>query len=247
MAVCCGAIARGGARHIPWASPRLMWTAPIASCTFLIYEQVVRMHPHTQHVRSNSGRPPPKQVRSVVDGTSTIPREALAAAAPIVLTLAVAIRTPFDIVEQRRQLMARADGRSVVGMMRTIAHRDGVPALFRGYLPCLAATGAFVGCYFVVYEATRRLYSLASDGGRDVGRKGGARHLAAGALASACTAAVVTPLDVLKTRTQTTWAARPTMKVWRQMVKERALWSGLRPRVMSYAPAGARKNKKKDR
>ena len=91
--------------------PRLIWVAPLSSVMFVYYE-LVRAPPATRRVSYVTSSVCRRQVQGIYhskrrgDGVPVSKSAWMAAAGgPAALAAGTLIRTPFDIVEQRRQLV----------------------------------------------------------------------------------------------------------------------------------------------
>lgn len=165
--------------------PRLLWTAPLASVTFLYYEEA-------KHYLSN--------ITNKHAGGEGVNVYMLAAGPPI-LAMGCTIRTPFDIVEMRLQLLGQGKlPGTTTSVFRAIANTQGYRGLFRGLTGAFSTVAMFCVSYFITYEETRRFllqnWSFAQ-------RHEPVAHLSAGMLGGAVSAVMSNPLDVIKTRMQT--------------------------------------------
>ena len=232
--------------------PRLMWTAPLAAATFTYYSSAKSV------VDSSGGEGSESQASSFQYRTVV--------AGPALVAASVALRTPFDIVEQQLQLQRiraataaaaapelvasaaaapppQAARKSVAATLQKVWRAEGWRGVWRGYSAAYCGIASYVVGYFGVYEATRRTLLRTP-----LGEYTTLTHLLAGGLGGGLTAALATPFDVIKVRMQTKVYATaadpfPSMPtVWRKTVAE-AGWSALTrsafTRVVSNAPSGA--------
>ncbi|GLI65946.1 hypothetical protein VaNZ11_009627 [Volvox africanus] len=153
-----------------------------------------------------------------------------------------ALMTPVDSVKQRCQLEG-SPYRGVMDAIRQMLRHEGIDAFFKSYRTTLIMNVPFTAMHFSVYETAKKL--LCHGLGDETLRV----QLVAGGLAGGCAAAVTTPLDVVKTRLQTSGATDPAkyeqtavLPTLRQIVREegvQALWQGIKPRVLFHIPAAA--------
>lgn len=166
---------------------------------------------------------------------------------PWVLAFSVAIRTPFDIIEQRKQLSTTGTAstpREIFGQIQTTWRKEGVRGTWRGYQAALLGNTSYVGGYFLLYEGARRwleTYDALSAYPTAV-------HLLAGGFGGGLTATLATPFDTIKVRIQTqvyATAAAPDpslVHVVRSTIRDAGwsgLWRGATHRALSNAPSGA--------
>jgi hypothetical protein len=159
------------------------------------------------------------------------------------------IWTPMDIIKQRQQMRAlsdRAAYSTVPAAVRTIFREHGLRGFFTGIGAALATYGPFVGLYFVVYERWKRMAARALSESEEQLPFG--VHLSGGAVAGGISAYVTTPLDVIKTRLQTSLDASGrnvhktavgTAKSILQQEGARAFFKGASARVLWIAPGAA--------
>ena len=102
---------------------------------------------------------------------------------------------PLDMVKTRFQLHAGNSRPAVSEALMALLREGGVPRLYRGVLPELAAMTPKSSAMYSAYEASLR--ALEERGVRPM-----AAHLAAGITAGVPEAAVVTPFQVVKVRLQ---------------------------------------------
>lgn len=223
--------------------PRLLWTAPLASISFLYYEEARQLLANFKERTEGA---------EVMEGVN-LP---MILAGPPILALGVAIRTPFDIVEMRLQLLGQ---KKLPGTTQSVFkekwQQHGVRGLFRGFGAAFATIGTFVVTYFLTYEQTRRVLRQNTF----MRHSDTAINISSGMFAGALGAILTNPLDVVKTRIQTqanlegasavsAGASKvlveefPSMRtIYRETVREghSALFSGLTPRLMTLSFAGA--------
>ena len=225
--------------------PRLIWSAPLAGATFTYY-QVLK-----------------KETGGSKDSQAGFSMKTLLGG-PLVILVSVALRTPFDIIEQQLQLSAVGTGTSAAHAgeaqpqpftptpaairERILAtwHAEGARGVWRGYPAAVGGITTYVAGYFVIYEAARRfLLQVAND---LVTEHPTVSHLVAGGLGGGLTAVLATPFDCIKVRMQTKVYATaadpfPSMQhVTRETLKAagwRGLWRGALERFTSNAPSGA--------
>ncbi|KAI9139201.1 mitochondrial carrier domain-containing protein [Paraphysoderma sedebokerense] len=150
---------------------------------------------------------------------------------------------PFDVVKQRMQSYTGSHYRSITHCFMKILRTEGVTAFYISYPTTLTMSIPFQSIHFSAYESFRK--SLNPSGEYDP-----KAHIIAGGLAGAIAAAVTNPLDVAKTVLQTKGdssdaAVRSVrgfadaMKIIYERNGLKGFWKGVRPRVMSHAPATA--------
>jgi solute carrier family 25 phosphate transporter 23/24/25/41 len=216
--------------------PRLMWSAPLSCGLFLYYEEGKKW------MNANMGS------MGGTDGYNSL----FLAAGPAVLAAGIAIRCPFDIVEQKLQLRTTHPG--VQEIFKEIYAEEGAKGLWRGYTGQLLSVGTFMISYFAAYETFRRSLTASTTLAESNTTKP-LLHIIAGASAGCCGACLTMPLDVIKTRMMTN-ALQGMVKDSKGKVVEYpsvpqafkaitqhdgyyALWRGLIPRLTALVPAGA--------
>jgi len=163
--------------------------------------------------------------------------------------------TPADVVKQRLQVTPRSQIHStdppqivnspykgVMDCMRRVMEEEGVRAFYRSYKTTLLMNIPFMSTQVATYESTKILMGAEEEDTLTI-------QLTAGGIAGALAAAITTPLDVVKTRLQTegvtsktTYRHNNTISVLRQIMQEegsRAIWRGLKPRVLFHVPSAA--------
>lgn len=246
--------ARGAWRGLP---PRLIWSVPLAAATFTYYQvlkQNVDGSSDSRPERSKSGPPAASgSAGGAGGGSGWTSRTTLAG--PVVLAASVALRTPFDIIEQQLQLRS-AQQQAATGVvqgppspaevsrrLRALWAAEGPRGVWRGYPAAFCGIFAYVAGYFVTYEAARRTLERTRMADHPT-----LIHVTSGGLGGGLTAAIATPIDTVKVRMQTkiyATAAEPhpsALTVLRRTVGEAglaSLWRGVAARVASNAPSGA--------
>ena len=251
--------------------PRLIWSAPLAGATFTYYQVLKRETTDTnrgqQGGRGLGAREASATASSSEDDRGDSTRMNLSlktiVGGPAVLALSVALRTPFDIIEQQLQLSAAARQHQHHGASPSKAstpfaptpaairarlaatwREEGARGVWRGYPAAFFGIFSYVAGYFVIYEGARRAIESRSL----FDRHPTVTHLVAGGLGGGLTAMLATPFDTVKVRMQTRvyeTAAMPfpTMAhVCRATIKDagwRGLWRGALARGVSNAPSGA--------
>ncbi|KAH8367489.1 hypothetical protein KR200_011807 [Drosophila serrata] len=169
-----------------------------------------------------------------------------------------AISSPTDVIKQRMQ-MYNSPYTSVVSCVRDIYKREGVKAFYRAYGTQLVMNLPYQTIHFTTYElfqnkvsANENPYALAARNNAstpslqlNLDRKYNPPvHMAAGAAAGACAAAITTPLDVVKTllNTQETGLTRGMIEASRKiyhMAGPLGFFRGMTARVLYSMPATA--------
>eukprot|EP01100_Stratorugosa_tubuloviscum_P012568 TRINITY_DN5_c0_g2_i1.p1 TRINITY_DN5_c0_g2~~TRINITY_DN5_c0_g2_i1.p1 ORF type:complete len:296 (-),score=137.07 TRINITY_DN5_c0_g2_i1:239-1126(-) len=110
--------------------------------------------------------------------------------------------TPMDVVKQRLQVQGTIiqcyKYNGSIDAIKTIFREEGINGLYRGFGAGLLLYGPFVGMYFVFYEQAK-IFTKKHTNYQTLPMW---MTLFCGASASACAAAITTPLDVVKTRIQ---------------------------------------------
>lgn len=228
--------------------PRLIWSAPLAGATFTYYQVLKR------ETGGGQGEQSRLSMKTLLGG-------------PVVLALSVALRTPFDIVEQTLQLsnvkpcappstgtspsppagspaLLTPTPRAIVGKIRSTWTAEGTRGVWRGYPAAFLGITTYVAGYFVIYEGARRTIERNGllNGHPTV------THLLAGGLGGGLTAVLATPFDTIKVRMQTkvyATAAEPfpslRQVLWATVrdAGAKGLWRGATYRCVSNAPSGA--------
>mmetsp|Transcript_22897 Transcript_22897/g.40470 ORF Transcript_22897/g.40470 Transcript_22897/m.40470 type:complete len:370 (-) Transcript_22897:1171-2280(-) len=153
-----------------------------------------------------------------------------------------AVMTPVDCIKQRCQV-ANSPYRGVWKATKNIVQTEGVSALFRSYRATVLMNVPFTAMHFSVYETSKKLLLNINSEEEEETLK---VQLIAGGLGGGAAAAVTVPLDVVKTRLQLDCACQyrrsSVVSTLKQIVREegvRALWTGLKPRVLFHVPAAA--------
>lgn len=167
---------------------------------------------------------------------------------------------PIDVSKERLQSQPPGlQGRysSSLDALRTIARREGVGGLYKGYWSTLGSFGPFSAVYFACYECfSRHLYSSVFTEGSP--RDGFVTALLAGAGGNTVASLVTNPLELIKTRLQvqrpvldTEVSALRSLFMYdysglldgiRTVAREdgvRALWKGVGCRIAYTAPNAA--------
>eukprot|EP01047_Picozoa_sp_COSAG01_P066696 COSAG01_NODE_9260_length_2500_cov_10.617545_1_plen_289_part_00 len=154
--------------------------------------------------------------------------------------------TPMELVKCRLQVQrtgqALYDGN--IDCVRQIVARDGPLGLWRGYTIMTMRESLAFGVYFSTYDGVKEQLSVA------FGSCNAGVQMAAGAVSGAATWSAVCPLDVIKTRIQTTGSdshchgAATITAVTRQLLSEsnggvRQFYTGIGPAVMRGVPSNA--------
>ncbi|XP_020814125.1 mitoferrin [Drosophila serrata] len=147
-----------------------------------------------------------------------------------------AISSPTDVIKQRMQ-MYNSPYTSVVSCVRDIYKREGVKAFYRAYGTQLVMNLPYQTIHFTTYELFQNKLNLDRKYNPPV-------HMAAGAAAGACAAAITTPLDVVKTllNTQETGLTRGMIEASRKiyhMAGPLGFFRGMTARVLYSMPATA--------
>ena len=218
--------------------PRLAWSAPLAAATFTYYNAAKNV------VAGQDTKSEAKAQNSSVIS----PEKRVVLLGPVMLAASVALRTPFDIVEQKMQILPYDEKvpayRRALLVMKDVAKSEGIRGLWRGYSAAFCGVGCFVTGYFLVYEAVRRLLGpsfLAVKSETAI-------NLISGGVGGGCTALFATPFDTIKVRMQTKLYANASnpnpsaIAVARATVQDlgfRGLYRGAGARVASNTPSGA--------
>ncbi|KAH8264096.1 hypothetical protein KR038_002630 [Drosophila bunnanda] len=147
-----------------------------------------------------------------------------------------AISSPTDVIKQRMQ-MYNSPYTSVVSCVRDIYKREGFKAFYRAYGTQLVMNLPYQTIHFTTYEFFQNKLNLDRKYNPPV-------HMAAGAAAGACAAAITTPLDVVKTllNTQETGLTRGMIEASRKiyhMAGPLGFFRGMTARVLYSMPATA--------
>jgi len=150
-----------------------------------------------------------------------------------------AVMVPHETIKSRLQ---RSDSpyRNFADCVRKTYSIEGIGAFFRSYKATLLMNIPFTAVHFASYESSKiALRQLASVHLSD---EGPLVQGVAGATSGGFAAAFTTPLDVAKTRLQTTHLYSST-NIWQTLARiwteegPSALLRGLRPRVLFHVPA----------
>jgi solute carrier family 25 iron transporter 28/37 len=110
---------------------------------------------------------------------------------------------PVDTLKTRMQMLASAGGsihKTIFRALATILRTEGPLGLYRGIGAMGLGAGPAHAVYFSVYETAKEKLGGNTEGYHPVA------HGAAGALATICSDAVFTPMDVVKQRLQVRWS-----------------------------------------
>lgn len=151
------------------------------------------------------------------------------------------VRVPFEVVKQRMQSGMYASARAAV---RGTLAKEGVAGFFSGYGSLILRELPFDAMQFPLYEYLKMRW--ARETGVTVNELRTWQTSVCGSLAGGVSAAVTTPLDVVKTRLMTQAAGATKYKGiihgLRTIAREegpRALMSGVAPRVLWISVGGA--------
>eukprot|EP00698_Gefionella_okellyi_P024937 TRINITY_DN8964_c0_g1_i1.p1 TRINITY_DN8964_c0_g1~~TRINITY_DN8964_c0_g1_i1.p1 ORF type:complete len:292 (+),score=41.14 TRINITY_DN8964_c0_g1_i1:17-892(+) len=151
---------------------------------------------------------------------------------------------PMEVIKQRMQVNLPNYQKSTfaaLNEMASAARRNGIASLFRGYWMTLAVFGPYSMVYFSVYEQFRKVGARLIE--TDItGAPSTSVIFTSAALASGVSAAVTTPLDVVKTRLQTHPEYNSGLVALREIIRTdgaSALLRGLTARVGWMMPGTA--------
>jgi solute carrier family 25 S-adenosylmethionine transporter 26 len=140
------------------------------------------------------------------------------------------VRVPFETIKQRMQV-----GMHAASGFAGIASRQGIAMLYRGLPVTLQREIPFAMLQFPLYEAFKQ---------RSHAKASGLEAAVCGSLAGGITAALTTPLDVLKTRTMLAQRHVPSANTFKALVHIAAaegpgtLFAGAIPRVLWISLGG---------
>lgn len=155
------------------------------------------------------------------------------------------VRAPFEVVKQRLQAGMHASSGDAI---RSVWRTSGFRGFYAGYGSLVLRELPFDALQFPLYEALKSRWSArrAASGHPDGGRLQTWQTSACGSAAGAVSAAVTTPLDVVKTRMMTQAAGtvpyKGVMDGLSRIAREEgvaALTAGMVPRVVWIALGGA--------
>lgn len=114
--------------------------------------------------------------------------------------------TPMEVFKQRimvqrHPLPETVQYRSFSHALKTVMQQEGVRGLFVGYGACLATFVPFVTVYFGAYEQFRRI-AIKLQGKLQVDDLSFTSTLICGAMGGAFSAAITSPIDMIRTRLQ---------------------------------------------
>ena len=160
---------------------------------------------------------------------------------------ACAVACPVEVVKVRLQLQTKSSGKAeyagVVDCVRKTVQREGVMALYSGYIPLLSSRIIGLPFYFLGYELTKRALMGSPKPGEPVRPATSSVALMAGTNAGWSFWTACYPCDFVKTKVQ--MAPRGTVKIV-DVVKNTinthgigGLYSGYGACMMRSAPANA--------
>jgi len=149
-------------------------------------------------------------------------------------------------VKQRLQMQDKHTAtryRNSFHAITTILKSDGISGLYRGWVAGLATYGPYCGVYFLLYESFKKRAAQMLQR-TDIGFNA---QLSCAAVAAAISAAVTTPLDVVKTRIQVQSASeqgayKNISHAVMQMVRTEGLvvfTKGMQARILWMSPSVA--------
>ncbi|KAI4522856.1 mitochondrial carrier domain-containing protein [Schizophyllum commune] len=166
------------------------------------------------------------------------------ASASVAETAACLVRVPVEVIKTRTQTMTFGpEGKSSFGALKLTLQHEGPRGLFRGFGTTLMRDIPFTALQFPMYEFFKRTAAKA------LGHERLPAYEAAlcGSVAGGISAALTTPLDVLKTRTMLdTRVGKEHLPSLTQRARSiitqegvKALFSGIVPRTMWISAGGA--------
>ncbi|KAI8884221.1 mitochondrial carrier [Backusella circina FSU 941] len=175
--------------------------------------------------------------RKTVSDSSTLEKIASAFSGAVIT---MSFMNPLDVVKTRLQEKGSSNQyRGTLDGIAKIVKKEGVFALWRSLVPGLVMALPSTGIYFVGYDHIRDAVRQTRFANTNVDIYS---PLWAGGLARTMAALVVSPLELLRTRMQSTEGAGGFLGVWRgvsNMVKRegpQALWRGLVPTMLRDVP-----------
>uniref|UniRef100_A0A7S2YZV5 Mitochondrial carrier protein n=1 Tax=Chloropicon laureae TaxID=464258 RepID=A0A7S2YZV5_9CHLO len=159
-------------------------------------------------------------------------------AAAVATIVADAVMTPLDVVKQRLQL-AGSPYKGTMDCITSTLRTEGVQAFFKSYNTTIIMNVPFVSIHFATYESCKKLLRKSPED------EGLVTQIIAGGVAGGAAAAATNPLDVVKTRLQTSGTQYNTSSsyaVLKSIVSKEgygALMQGMRPRIVFHIPAAA--------
>lgn len=148
--------------------------------------------------------------------------------------------------EQVKQQLQGGVYNSVSTAVRSTWKSGGLPAFYRGWLGQVMRDVPFRAIQMPAYELTKRFYlaNIVSrrprDGGEGAVTLSAGDSVVVGAVAGTISAAITTPLDVLKTRLMTQTTAQGTFATAASIVRQEGLvgmFQGIGPRVAYIGPS----------
>ncbi|XP_073144495.1 uncharacterized protein [Henckelia pumila] len=157
-----------------------------------------------------------------------------------------AVFTPMDMVKQRLQLSS-SPYHGVSDCVMRVLREEGIRAFYASYRTTVLMNAPFTAVHFATYEAAKR--GLMEVSPESVSDERLVVHATAGAMAGALSAAVTTPLDVVKTQLQcqgvcgcdrfVNGSIRDVVRTIVEKDGYRGLLRGWMPRMLFHAPAAA--------
>lgn len=157
--------------------------------------------------------------------------------------------TPMEVFKQRIMIQRKplphtVQYNSISSAVRTVLREEGLRGLYVGYTACLATFVPFVTVYFAAYEQFRRLFIKIQHKYR-VEDLSFVSTLTCGAMGGAMSAAITSPIDMIRTRMQVSSKGAfersiiDGMKIaWRQEGR-RMFTRGMGARMLMSAPGTA--------
>lgn len=153
-----------------------------------------------------------------------------------------ALMNPFDTIKQRMQLNTKS---KVWPIARDIYRNEGFSAFYYSYPTTIAMNIPFTALNFVIYESSTKILNPTGDYNPLI-------HCICGGLSGTVSAAVTTPLDVIKTTLQVRGSETVSIDEFKKAdtfkKAARAIWrkhgwsgfiKGLKPRIIATMPATA--------
>eukprot|EP00965_Chrysotila_dentata_P209422 6185281-Pleurochrysis_carterae.AAC.3 len=153
--------------------PRLMWATPMAAATFTYYH-AAKTVTNGSGPGVDSNAPDGGASKTEQQGTK---EKRIVLLGPAILAAAVAVRTPFDIAEQRLQITHEGSAATeavpahvrAIRVLRGVWQKEGLRGLWRGYSAALCGNMSYVVGYFVRMSPLQH-YAMPSDTLLSVGR-----------------------------------------------------------------------------
>jgi hypothetical protein len=151
--------------------------------------------------------------------------------------------TPMEVLKQRAQIAGAETDARLRTLMKEAWLEEGARTFYRGYFLTIGVFGPYAMIYFVTYERLKRWWSRVLS---QLEPLPSWSVLSSAAISGAVAAAATTPLDVLKTRLQTSrFYIGERLTVWglaKLLVHQhgfRVFFRGLAPRVFWIMPSTA--------